>query len=255
MPPAPVTPVKEINGHTAWVKRERVISVAADLFDERGYENTSVEAIADRMGVSKPFFYLHFAAKAEVLAEICARGAVALLGAVNGALEFPSSPAERLAEAARRVVFAVLANRRSLAILAREEKHLPPDDRDMVEEVHRTIEIRLTELLEEGVATGAFAVATPRLAAVTVLTVITSVQAWSRFEGQMSPDEVAREAAALVVAMAGAGEREASRETPIRPTRTWNATFGIQEKPENSQIITLCPAARATGGDVNSSTN
>ncbi len=47
--------------------RERILETALDLFIERGYEKTSLREIAERIGVTKPALYYHFASKEEIL--------------------------------------------------------------------------------------------------------------------------------------------------------------------------------------------
>jgi TetR/AcrR family transcriptional regulator, cholesterol catabolism regulator len=224
-------PVLEINGHAAWLKRERIISTAAELFDERGYENASLETIGQRMGVSKPFFYLHFAAKTEILAEICARGAVAMLGALSAALQTGGTPAERLQEAVHRVVGAVAANRRFLGILAREEKHLPANDRHMIEEVRYAFDTSLTDLLEEGVASGVFEIRDPALAARAIGGMLRSAHDWLLREGEASAESSGRDIASLVVAMAGVRERAAERAP------AWIAALRAREEPEIRRLV------------------
>jgi AcrR family transcriptional regulator len=46
---------------------ERLVAAALELFAERGYENTTVIDIAQRAGLTKSTFYLHFPDKREVL--------------------------------------------------------------------------------------------------------------------------------------------------------------------------------------------
>jgi TetR/AcrR family transcriptional regulator, cholesterol catabolism regulator len=233
---ASAAPVPEINGHAAWLKRERIISTASELFDERGYENTSLETIGQRMGVSKPFFYLHFAAKSEILAEICARGAVAMLGALNAGLEAPGTPAERLGEAVHCVVGAVMQNRRAMAILAREEKHLPPHDRRMVEEVRYAFDTALTDLIEDGAASGVFEVREPALAARAIGGMLRSAHDWLLADGQVTAEASGRELASLVVAMAGVRDRLADR------TPAWISALRARNEPDIRRL-TLVPRA------------
>ncbi len=47
--------------------RERILETALDLFIERGYEKTSLREIAERVGVTKPALYYHFASKEKLL--------------------------------------------------------------------------------------------------------------------------------------------------------------------------------------------
>ncbi|MDO3700194.1 TetR family transcriptional regulator [Micromonospora sp. C28SCA-DRY-2] len=50
--------------------RQRILTVAAALFAERGYRATSMQEIADRVGITKAALYYHFAAKEDVLHEL-----------------------------------------------------------------------------------------------------------------------------------------------------------------------------------------
>jgi AcrR family transcriptional regulator len=53
--------------------RERVLDAAAALFEERGYENATVAAIADAAGVSPETVYARFANKRTLLGELMQR--------------------------------------------------------------------------------------------------------------------------------------------------------------------------------------
>jgi AcrR family transcriptional regulator len=47
--------------------RERILDVALDLFTEQGFDGTSMREIAERLHISKPAIYHHFASKEEIL--------------------------------------------------------------------------------------------------------------------------------------------------------------------------------------------
>ncbi|MFF0454364.1 TetR/AcrR family transcriptional regulator [Nocardia africana] len=47
--------------------RERIRSVAMQLFSEQGYENTSMREIAERLSVTKAALYYHFKAKEDIV--------------------------------------------------------------------------------------------------------------------------------------------------------------------------------------------
>lgn len=46
--------------------RERLLACARELFGERGFEGTSIEAVLERSGVARGALYHHFASKAEL---------------------------------------------------------------------------------------------------------------------------------------------------------------------------------------------
>lgn len=54
-------------------KRQQIVRVAAELFDELGYERTSMSAIAARVGGSKATLYAYFASKDELLRAVLDR--------------------------------------------------------------------------------------------------------------------------------------------------------------------------------------
>ncbi len=209
-----------IRDEVAALKRERTIEVAASLFYERGYENTSLDAIAERMNVTKPFIYAHFVSKAELLAEICARGIASALGALERVLtDTPGSPITRLEEVGRRFVTAVLTNQRYIAIFAREEKNLAPDDFKRISDMRRTFDHKLVALLDEGVAAGEFQVADTRMAALAIGGMVSWAYVWYRDNGRFPVEQLSDELTALMLSMVGARPVE-----PVRPKRTARGT-------------------------------
>ena len=50
-------PVEDIRDAVTRLKRERIIATAVDLFHYHGLGNTTLEAVAEKMNVTKPFIY------------------------------------------------------------------------------------------------------------------------------------------------------------------------------------------------------
>jgi AcrR family transcriptional regulator len=50
--------------------RERILAAARELFAEKGMQKTSLQEIADRLGVTKPALYYHFGSREELLRSI-----------------------------------------------------------------------------------------------------------------------------------------------------------------------------------------
>ena len=47
--------------------REKILDVALDLFTDQGFDATSMREVAERLHISKPAIYYHFASKEEIL--------------------------------------------------------------------------------------------------------------------------------------------------------------------------------------------
>lgn len=212
MTSATTAPIWGIKDEVAALKRERTISVAAELFYERGYENTSLDAIAERMNVTKPFIYAHFTSKAELLAEICSRGIASALAALDGVLmDVPGPPTVRLAEVGRRFVTAVLNSQRHIAIFAREEKNLAPADFHRISDMRRDFDRKLLGLLDEGVAAGEFHVADTRMAALAIGGMVSWAYVWYRPDGRLSLEQTSHELTELILGMVGVPPAKAVR--------------------------------------------
>lgn len=197
-------PSMGIRDEVAALKRERTISAAVELFYERGYENTTLDAVSERLGVTKPFIYAHFHSKAELLAEICERGIAASLEAINEVLALQASPTEKLGQLGRRFITAVLQSQMHIAIFAREEKNLPPEEFRRISSMRRQFDRKLVALLEEGIAAGEFHLPDPRMAALAIGGMVSWAYVWYRPKGRLPLPQVAEEMSALILSMAGA---------------------------------------------------
>jgi TetR/AcrR family transcriptional regulator, cholesterol catabolism regulator len=218
MPSASAARVSGIRDEVAQLKRERTIGVAVDLFYERGYENTTLDAIAERMGVTKPFIYAHFTSKAELLAQICSRGIASALAALEGVLTMPGTPTERLAEVGQQFIAAVLTSQRHIAIFTREEKHLLAEDCLRINDMRREFDRKLVRLLDEGVAAGEFYLNDTRIAALAIGGMVSWAYVWYRPGGRLTLEETSRKLATLILNLAGVRDApEASDAQPRGP--------------------------------------
>jgi AcrR family transcriptional regulator len=193
-----------IKVEVAALKRERIIGAAVELFYERGYEHSTLEAVAERLGVTKPFIYAHFTSKAEILAEICGRGIRSSLEAIDGVLDMDATPTEKLGMLGRRFVTSVLANQKPIAIFTREEKSLAPKDFKRISDMRRSFDAKLNRLLNMGIRSGEFRIPDPAIAALAIGGMVSWAYVWYRPGGRLPLPKLADELSALILALAGA---------------------------------------------------
>ncbi|NUS55114.1 MAG: TetR/AcrR family transcriptional regulator [Streptomycetaceae bacterium] len=53
--------------------RARLVSAAVDLFEEKGYDATTVDDVVARAGAARATFYLHFSGKSDIVGELADR--------------------------------------------------------------------------------------------------------------------------------------------------------------------------------------
>ncbi len=152
-------------------RRDAIIPAALRLFGSRGYDATSLEQVAEAVGVRKQSLLYHFPSK-EALFDACVEEfADAVREALTAAIDDPAEGWDRV----ERVIRAVFA-------LARERPELPQFAREAARKSHETVQrvavglepLRLRALahLEEGMARGAFRRQDPGLLLFTLYTAV-----------------------------------------------------------------------------------
>jgi AcrR family transcriptional regulator len=172
------------------LKRERILQEAARLFFEQGYLQTSVDAIAERLGATKPFVYYHFNSKVDILVEICERSNRAALAAAGNAMSSRGSPRVRFEQFLREFTDVVLRDHQMVAIYFREQISLPEDAAARINEMRKSIDVRLTALLVEGIESGEFQIEDPRIGALVIAGMSSYAFAWYRENGRLEQQEV-----------------------------------------------------------------
>lgn len=81
--------------------RDRIIQGAFDLFYEQGYQNTTIDQIIERSGVSRPTVYSHFSTKEELCVAYLQSRRQRDIGALKDSVRKQKSAEERFMEPVR----------------------------------------------------------------------------------------------------------------------------------------------------------
>lgn len=79
----------------------QILDAAVAVFSERGFQNASMDAVAERVGVTKPVLYTHFGSKDGLLLACIARARAGLLEATSAAAAAADGPEEMLRQGTR----------------------------------------------------------------------------------------------------------------------------------------------------------
>jgi len=194
-------PIDDIRDAVTKLKRERIISTALELFNQNGLTNTTLDAVAEQMNVTKPFIYTHFKSKNELLSEICSRGIRASLDVLDRVVASKDLPTVKLRVLAHDFMMAVIENQSHIAIYTREEKHLSPESSKAIQKMRREFDRKFCALLEQGVKDGEFQVDDVKLTSLSIGGLISWSYVWYRPDGRLSKNETADHVAELVMAM------------------------------------------------------
>ena len=78
------------------LKKQEIMETAEILFCKKGYEQTSIQDILDKLKTSKGSFYHHFVSKEALLADICRKRASQIFDACRKSADGAASAAEKL---------------------------------------------------------------------------------------------------------------------------------------------------------------
>jgi AcrR family transcriptional regulator len=195
-------------------KRERILEEAVKLFYERGFSGTTLDDIAGKLGVTKPFIYTHFRSKVELLEAICRPTIEKSLAAIADAAEQHGSASERLFNGVVNFTKVVLQRQANIAVYFREEKSLSEAGLGEINAMRKAFDRVLSDLLDEGVGAGEFHIADVRVAALAIGGMVSWAYTWYQPGGRLSIDDVGAQMARFAVEMVGVRWAEAVTTQP-----------------------------------------
>jgi AcrR family transcriptional regulator len=195
-------------------KRERILEEAVKLFYERGFSGTTLDDIAGKLGVTKPFIYTHFRSKVELLESICRPTIEMSLGAIADAAQQAGSASDRLFRGVVAFTKVVLTRQANIAVYFREEKNLSAVGLDDINALRKRFDHVLSDLLEEGARNGEFHVADIRVAALAIGGMVSWAYTWYQPGGRLSIDDVGTQMARFAVEMVGVRSDEMAAIPP-----------------------------------------
>ena len=138
-------------------RREEILEAALEVMSRRGFERTSIAAIAGRAGVARATVYQHFCDKLDILAALADRIARRIIEAVDGWAPLPIGPDAKPQELRAvietrvgQILAAVAVNADATRLVVRLTRG---SDRQYVHEMFRKIDEHVVAVLTREIAT------------------------------------------------------------------------------------------------------
>lgn len=175
------------------VSREDIIRAAAQVFRERGFHGTTMQQIADAVGLQKGSLYHHISSKEELLHDVMMAGLTQLGERLEAVSASPLSPPEKLrhliethiryaAEEVNIATVVLFEHRAMLSFPALRQEYV--SRRDFFESQFRAA-------IQEGVDSGDFIPVDVPVVTQALLGTHNWLVMWYRPEGRLSPQEIA----------------------------------------------------------------
>lgn len=181
------------------VNEQDILKAAARIFRERGYHGTSVQDIADAVGLKKGSLYYHITSKEDLLVQIVASAIDWLVAGFEAIYAQPLSPGEKLSRAIAQHVEAITERRDEVAVFLQERNAIPAEHAVRYQAQRDRYDILFRQVIEEGIASGEFRAVDPRLATLAILGMLIWVKEWYRPDGRYTPEEIAAQFTQYVV--------------------------------------------------------
>ncbi|GAA0936254.1 TetR/AcrR family transcriptional regulator [Pseudonocardia zijingensis] len=173
---------------------------ATRLFAERGFAGTSLQDIADALGITRPALYYYVKSKDELLARLVTE-------VTNGPLDELTALVARGLDpvATLRGIVEVLVGRRAgqperFRLLIRSEAELPEELAEAYDQGRRAVLKTIAGVIDDGAHAGVFRPVDARVAALGVLGMCNWVAWWFHPGGRYSAEGVIEQLADMAVA-------------------------------------------------------
>jgi len=175
-------------------KKNQIIEEAITLIFEVGFHPATMDRLCEKLQVTKPFLYSYFDNKHALLIEIYDRLIVISTQGISRILDDRALPEDKIYRIVEYFTKINIDMQAVSAIYVQEEKNLPEEKRREIQAIQRKFDDHLTELVQAGVNDGVFEVEHPRIAALSIYSMVRWLHRWYR-PGRLSSDQIAKEMA------------------------------------------------------------
>jgi len=172
-------------------RRTEILHAALRAFRERGYYATTLDDIAERLGVGKTALYHYFPDK-EAILYACHQESLAELDRILRGTRRYASATERLAYVIREHV-RVMTDTLEGSPLAFEVPALSPARQRPIIIARDRYERALRRMITEGISAGEFRAVEPKIAVFAILGAVNWIARWYRPEGSLHAQELGRQ--------------------------------------------------------------
>lgn len=173
-------------------KQAEIARAAVKLFEQKGYHATSVQDIADEVGLQKGSLYHYIHSKEDLLLQIAHQAISDFNHQLEQVIASDLSAREKLVRAIENHITVSVSNLQTTTVLLREAFSLGEDQHKVIQSLtDRYLEL-WTNIIREGQETGEFRTQHPKLTALALLGACNWVYRWYKTSGEMTAEQIAQ---------------------------------------------------------------
>ncbi|MCL4394830.1 MAG: TetR/AcrR family transcriptional regulator [Chloroflexi bacterium] len=187
------------NAPGAYGKDEEIFSHAVRIFKEKGYHATSVQDIADAVGLQKGSLYHYIRSKDELLFRIFERSTGALTRDLEAIVASRRSPRDKLSDAIAAHLTALCEQLDIYTVYLSERRALGARNNSKVRAEGERHARLIEQIIQEGVAQGEWRAVDSRMAALAIIGMCNWLYQWYTPNGRLTPRQIAGVFSDLVI--------------------------------------------------------
>lgn len=172
-------------------REDQLLEAATKLFKEKGYHNTSMQDLADALGVQKGSLYYYIDSKAELLRRLLERATNFLGSRIDEVYATDLSSPDKLRQALENHAQAMMNHLDLVAVYLNEYRNLPPQRLEKALAVRKHYEQVLMQILQDGIDRGDFRPVNVKMAVFGLLGMLNWTHQWFSPNGEFSSQEIA----------------------------------------------------------------
>lgn len=173
-------------------KRDAVLRAAVQMFNERGFHQTSLDDVAASLGISKPTIYHYLGNKDQVLLECVKIGLGQIIAAAAQVRLHSGTGADRLM-AFLECYAQINMDDFGRCVIRTGDEAFTPASRERFRELKRKIDTDLREFIIAGIEDGSLADCDPKIATFAIAGALNWPARWHDPAGKESPRDLARQ--------------------------------------------------------------
>ncbi len=174
--------------------RAEILRAARITFARHGFDGASIRDIAQEAGLSLSALYYYFPSKQDALYELIHNAFTWFSERARASVdETGSDPVERISVLVRFTVRYRSTYRQISRVILRDTERLNADSFGTIRELQKESRDIFSHVVEEGRASGVFAVESAETAARAILLIINAIPLWFSADGDLTVDDLERE--------------------------------------------------------------
>jgi AcrR family transcriptional regulator len=174
-------------------KQTEIALAAVKLFEQKGYHATSVQDIADEVGLQKGSLYHYIHSKEDLLLHIAHEAISEFNQRLERILNSDIAAEEKVIQAIENHITVSVSNLQTTTVLLREAFSLGEPQHQVIQDLtDRYLEL-WTEIIRQGKDDGEFSTSQSRVTALALLGACNWVYRWFKADGKLTAEEVSRE--------------------------------------------------------------